>query len=325
MHYHRVRRIILGVVCVASFAHIAKAAEEPRYPSSLIRLVLSTAVGGGNDTLARIVGQELFQRWGQPVVVDAKPGASGAIAALTVAKSKADGYTLLVTQGTVVSNVALLQQPGYSLSDLAPVAMLASVPVALAINPKRTGAKTLSEFIAFAKSRPSGGVFYGTSGTATSGRFVGEFLNETGNIRLANIAYKGEAQALQEAMAGHIDAVIVSLGSSMQQRSFLTTIAIAGTERSRAFPEVPTFRESGLAVEFPGWVALFAPAGTPSVVVSALNEQVNQIMRIPTIEQKILALGYEPRAMSADQLRKLMEQQLAQVRQLLADGRIKPE
>jgi tripartite-type tricarboxylate transporter receptor subunit TctC len=294
---------------------------QPAYPSSPIKIVIPTAPGGGYDTMMRLIGQKLTEAWRQPVIVEAKPGASGAIAALAVAKALPDGYTVLLNYSAFLSNLELPQSPGYKLTDFVPVGMVALAPIALGVSTS-LNVRSLAEFVAIARARP-GGLSYGSYGQGSGGHFVGELLKAAARIHVVHIPYKGEAPMLQDMLAGQIEAGVASLGGVVRYTDKIRPLAVASATRSSVYPNVPTFAEAGFpSVDMPGWGGLFAPAGTPGAIVARLSAEVARIVRLPDVSAKIQELGFEPVGWAPAQFEAFLERQHAMVRKLVADKRV---
>jgi tripartite-type tricarboxylate transporter receptor subunit TctC len=312
----------LGLLGGAALPSIG-GAQPAAYPNNVIKFVIPTAVGGGHDTMMRLIGQKLSEAWGQPTIVEAKAGASGAIAATAVAKSAPDGYTLLVNYSALISNLVL--QPGqttYKLSELAPVSMLALTPIAIGVS-ESLNVKTLREYIALAKAKP-GKLSYGSYGPGSGGHFVGELLNMAAGIDTVHVPYKGEAPALQDLIGGQIDAAVVSLGGVSRYPGKIRPLALASPTRFPLYPEVPTFAEAGLAgVNMPGWGALLAPAGTPQPIIDKLSAEMARIVKLPDVAPKLLELGFEPAGWAPKKLAAFMQEQLELTQSLVASGRVK--
>ncbi len=290
------RRLLLSLAVLAAPCAAVAAAEGGQiYPHAPIRIVISTPPGGGNDVVARLIGQKLTAAWGQPVIVDSKPGASGLIAGATVAKAPADGYTLLVTHAALATALALKSNPGVRLSDLEPVMRIVDTPIAFTISAS-IGAKTLAEFVAAAKARPRA-LSFGSYGVGTSAHLLGEMLNRRAGIDLLHVPYKGEAPAVSDLLGGQVSAVFGSAGvvGPHVKSGKVTIVAFANPKRVGSFPNVPTFAEAGYAdLNVPGWIGLFVPAGTPKPIVDKLAAELKNIMQLPDIQQRFVEMGYEP-------------------------------
>jgi tripartite-type tricarboxylate transporter receptor subunit TctC len=316
------RRLVQGGLACAAMSATARAFAQESYPNAPIRFVIPTSAGGGHDAMMRTIGARLTEAWGQTLVVESKPGASGAIAATFVAKAPADGYTLLLGYSSLLSNLILTPNAGYKLAELAPVSMLALTPIAIGVR-SSLGVKTLAEFIALAKSQP-GKLSYGSYGPGSGGHFVGELLNAEAGINTTHVPYKGEAPALQDLLGGQIDAVIASLGGVSRYPGRIVPLAVASPNRFAAYKEVPTFIETGLsAVNMPGWAGAYAPANTPKPILEKLTAELNRIVMLPEVSQKLLELGFEAVGWPPRKLADFMTEQNALIQKLVSDGRIK--
>jgi len=298
------------------------APAQAGYPSNIIKFVIPTSTGGGHDTMMRVIGHKLTEAWGQSTIVESRAGASGAIAAATVAKATPDGYTLLVNYSALISNLVLQPAQTYKLSELAPVSMLALTPVAIGVR-ESLNVKTLKQFVELARSKPNK-LSYGSYGQGSGGNFVGELLNISAQIDMVHVPYKGEAPALQDLMGGQIDAAVVSLGGVSRYPGKIVPLALASPTRFALYPDVPTFAESGFPdVNMPGWGALFAPAGTPRPIIDKLSVEMARIVKLPDVAPKLLELGFEPAGWGPEKLATFMNEQLELTRKLVATGRVK--
>jgi len=273
---HRSRaQIGLGAV-LAALAAAAAAADT--YPSKPIRIVIGTPAGGGSELQARYVGQALTQAWGQPVVVDPRPGASGNIAAEHVAKSAPDGYTLYVCYGTHTVNPSLYKRVPYdALRDFAPVTLIATQYNALAVHPS-IPARTVKEFVALARSRP-GKLTYASSGNGSPNHLGMELFKQAAGLEMVHIPYKGVAPARTDLFGGHVDSIFDTLRAVLpfQEAGRIRVLAVGSARRSSIAPDLPTIGESGWkGIEVLTWHALLAPAGTPPEIVNRLQTEIRR-------------------------------------------------
>ena len=297
-------------------------ARAQNFPSQVIKFVIPTPAGGGHDTMMRTIGQKMSEAWGQPSIVESKPGASGAISASFVAQGPADGHTVLVGYSALISNTVLMDKTPYKLEDLQPVCMLALTPIAIGIR-ESLPVSTLKQYVALAKTRP-GKISYGSYGPGSGGHFVGELFNMAAGIDTVHVPYKGEAPALQDLLGGQIDAAVVSVGGVNRYPGKIKPLAVASATRFPAYPDVPTFAELGYPqVDMPGWAAAFVPAKTPKAVVDKLTAEMSRIVMLPDVRAKLLELGFEPVAWNADKTRRFMKDQLALTQKLVDAGRVK--
>ena len=297
-HMSRRGVLALGLGLLASRAH-AQAAPAADFPTRPIRMVVSTSAGGGIDVLARAYAEKLQAILGQPVVVEAKPGANGMIAAQTVTGSPADGHTLLFTNSGLMQNTHLKPVVGARVTDLAPVTLLALAPPTLGIQTS-IPAKGIDEFVALVKSNP-GKYSFGSTGTGSAAHLLGEMLNKARGLDLAHVPYKGESAAMVDFLGNQLSAVFSAPGSMMRQaQGRMRLLAVASPQRLKAFPDLPTFSEVGLPeMNLPGFAAVFAPANTPAPIVDRLSDALLKIARMPDIEERMLTTGFELGALGA--------------------------
>lgn len=274
-------------LAAASWAQTASS-----YPAKPVRLVVGFAPGGGTDIIARQVGQKLSERWGQSVIVDNRPGASGNIGAELVARSAPDGYTLLMAFSSHASNAALFRLPFDIDRDFTPVTLVGSAPMVIISSPALQ-AKTLGELIAYAKANP-GAVKFGSSGIGTPVHLAGELMMQLTGIRMVHVPYKGIAPAMTAILGGEIQITYAAVLSGLQhfKSGRLTPLAVASRSRYPALPEVPTAAEAGLpGYEVDFWYALLGPGGMPSSLVERIQREVAAILNTPEMKEGLLAQG----------------------------------
>ncbi|GAB3760202.1 tripartite tricarboxylate transporter substrate binding protein [Ramlibacter monticola] len=304
--FPRLKRFAALVLLAACAAGPAAAQSFPTKP---VRLVVPQTPGGASDALARIVGQKLSERWGQPVVVENKAGAGGNVGTDYVAKSHADGYTLLMSYvGTQAINGSLYRSLPYDpYKDFVTIATVATVPFALVVN-QNFPPKTVAELVAYAKAHP-GQVNFGSAGNGSLNQLLGEMVNMNQGIKLVHVPYKGAAGALTDTIAGQIQMTFSSLPSVAGhiRSDKLRALAVTGSRRSPALPNVPTLGESGLAgFELSPWFGLLAPAGTPEAVVKKINADVADVLRDKDLLEKFAANGADPYATSPEQFARVL-------------------
>ena len=285
--------VMTGAVLTHSQA-LAQATDV--YPTKTVKLVVPFAPGGVTDTSGRIVAEALSKRLGQQVIVENKPGASGNIGAQQVAGAAPDGYTLfLALDGTLVINPHAYSKIGFdTLKDFAPVAKIGNSVIILAANPA-VKAKNLKELAALANETP-GGMSYGTSGNASIVHLAGELLKQQSNSNFVHVAYKGGGPAVADALAGHIPLTFASAASINQhlKAGKLVALGVPSATRSAAYPDIPTFKESGIpGIELNSWVGIMAPAKTPAAIIAKLNKEINAVLQDPAVKDKLLGSGIE--------------------------------
>ncbi|MDR6536075.1 tripartite tricarboxylate transporter substrate binding protein [Variovorax soli] len=304
-HSTRLARRTFRVVAAAGLLLAAAAAQAqaaststgsgPAWPSKPVRLVVTYPPGGTVDAVARIIGPKLSARLGQPVVIDNRGGAGGAIGGELVARSPADGYTVMLDASNHAQNPALRSKmPFDTLRDFAPVSLLVKVPNILVVHPAAP-IRSVKDLIAQAKARP-GEINYASSGNGSSPHLAAELFDSMAKTRMTHVAYKGGGPALTDVMAGQVPVFFASLGSGLPyiQGGKLRPIAIGGRTRSAVLPEVPTIAESGLpGYEMYEWNALFVPAGTPAPVIERLSKEIAATLQDAEVRPRLEALGAE--------------------------------
>ena len=289
------------VVTTLAGAPSVQAQDASAYPNRAIRIVTPTAAGGNIDIMARALAEKLSAAWGQGVVVDPRPGANGMIAASTVAKSPADGYTILFSHSALVQNLLLQPNPPYKLADLTPVTMLALFPIAYGVNPA-LGVNSLAELIALAKAKPRT-LSFGSYGTGSGAHVIGAALNRAAGIDLTHVPYKGEVPAVTDMMSGQVSSAYGSVGYMARQvvSGKVKLLVVASQARLKNFPDLPTFAEAGFpALNLPGWGGLFLPVGTPAAIVARLNAETVKALGLPDVSEKINAMGFVTVGSSAE-------------------------
>ena len=293
------------------------------YPSKPVRLISPYASGGGSDTLARILGQKLYEAWGQPVVVENRPGAAGTLGAETVARATPDGYTLLVTPSAVLTiNPHLYAKLRYdTFKDFVPVTMASNSPYLLVVHPK-IPASSVKELIAYAKMNP-GKMNYSSSGNGSSTHLAGVLFNNMAGVEIVHIPYKGAAPAIVDLLAGNIQMRFSSVVPVLPhvRSGRLRGIAISSPKRYGPLPDMPTIAESGLpgyAVE--SFYAVVAPAHTPRAIVSKINAEVVRNLRSPEVAAHMAADGAEVIGSSPEELAKALRDDYARWAQPVKDS-----
>jgi tripartite-type tricarboxylate transporter receptor subunit TctC len=310
----------------ASFQAIAQQAGLP-YPSKSIRIVVPFAPGGPADLLGRLVATGLGTALGQPVVVDNRTGAGGGVGAEFVAKSAPDGYTLLVSNvGDTISPALYKSMPFSYERDLIPVSLVASTPFVIVVNPG-VPVRTTAELIQLARSKP-GSVTFGSAGIGVASHLSGELFKQMAGIDIVHVPYKGQAPATTDLLGGQITFMfnnpIISLPYAKSGK--LRAIAVTGTERIEAAPDIPTVAESGLpGFEAGTWFGIVAPAGTPREIVDRLNREIGAVTREPDYIARIEKLGYATTHTTPDEMRALIRRDGARWGTLIKGANIRAE
>ena len=288
------RAVLIALLLAAPAGVSAQAA----YPERTVRFVVSASAGGGTDIIARLVAQQLHALWGQPVIVENKAGAAGNLSAQLVARSQPDGYTLFVTFGGVLTiNPFLFKEMGFDPDkDFVPVTVLASAPYLMLVNPSAVPAKTVKEFIDFAKAQPAK-LNWASTNKGSPDHLAGELFSIMTGIPMNHIPYRGAADALLDVLGGRVPLGYFSIPSSLThvKAGKLAALGVSDTTRSLLLPEVPTISEAGLpGYEMQTWFAVWAPAGTPAPVVEKLYSGIRTVLEDETVRKRLIESGYRP-------------------------------
>ena len=309
------RRQALALVGAGALATAFPAAAQDAatgYPERPIRLVIPTPPGGAMDGTARLIAEKLATAWGQPVVVDNRPGGNGAIAYATVAKAAPDGYTLLLSLSSLVQTELLSNAPPYSVRELAPIALVAMLPNGFAVG-KHVPATTVQQFVEWARAQPKG-VDYGSSGAGSSGNIMGGTLAQAAGVQMVHVGFKGEAPAIQAVLGGQIAAVFGATGTLAAQARAgnLKLLAVALPNRLKDYPQVPTFSEAGYPkVNLPGWSLAAAPAATPKPPNGRVPAGVSRIGQLPDVSARINSYGFQPEGSTPEVAQRFLNDEMA--------------
>ena len=317
--YKRFSRLALATIAQAAIIFIAPAASaQTAWPTKPVKIVVSFAPGGTTDILARAVAPELSKAFGQTFVVENRAGAGGNVGADIVAKSPADGYTLLMgTVGTHAINKSLYSKMPYDpQKDFAPITLVAGVPNVMVMNTEtaaRLGINTVPDFIKFARANP-GKLNMASSGNGTSIHLAGELFKSMTGVFMTHIPYTGSGPAMMGMVSGQVDVMFDNLPSAMPQikGGKLKAFAVTSSQRSGAMPELPTVEEAGQlkGFEASSWFGLLAPAGTPADVVNRLQQETAKALNSPAMKEKLLAQGAIPSGNTPAEFAKLIEAEI---------------
>jgi tripartite-type tricarboxylate transporter receptor subunit TctC len=283
------------VLAISCSAYCSAATAADAYPAKPIRLVVPFAPGGGSDVVGRIVGQKLADAFRQTVVVDNRPGAASMLGTDLVAKSQADGYTLLLADLALSINPAyyVKSAPADPTKTFTGIAQVAETPYVLMMHPS-VPAATIKDFVALAKTQP-GRINIGSSGNGGGLHLTLELFKVKAGINLNHIPYKGGVPALNDAIAGQIQGTFIGLGGTLQfvQTGRVRALAVTSAKRTPALPEVPTLVESGYDVVVTNWYGVVTPAGTPQPVVTRLYEEIGRALTLPDVRERLAATGLD--------------------------------
>ena len=316
--------ILTGLALGLSLLSSASAQNFPQRP---IQLIVPVSAGGGTDVMARAVGQKVGELLGQPVVVENKTGAGGNIGVEFVAKSKADGYTLLFSPSTIATNVAVYRKLPYDLlKDFQTVAMVGQTDVVLVVHPF-VKANSLKEFVELARSK-AGALNYGSAGTGSSQHLTAEYFNQIAGTTSNHIPYKGQSQAMNDLVSGQLDYMFSPLQNALPfiKQGRIRAVALAAKSRHRDLPQLPTLGESGFpGAEVSNWFALYAPSATPPAVVKSLHAAYAKVLSQPDMKAKLEGMGFDILPSTPDQATDFMRAELVRWARVAAHAGIKAE
>jgi hypothetical protein len=294
--------MMLSTLCMA----------QEKFPSRQVTLVVPQAAGGANDAIARVVAQKLSEQWGQPVVVENRPGAGGNVGTAYAAKAKNDGYTLLVNADSAqVINPFLYAKTGFdSVKDFEPVAPLAKAGYVLVANPTFP-ANNVAELIALAKAKP-GAYSIASAGNGTLNHLIGEMLQKATGIDLQHIPYKAAAAAATDVVGGQVPLSVQSMPSSIAfiRAGKLKVLGVVNEKRLAALPDAPTIGETVAGFGATPWYGMFAPAGTPKDIVQQIQNDVNKVLDAKDAQDRLATLGCEPFKGTSEQLAQIVRSDL---------------
>ena len=325
------RGAAFSLVVLAALSSGAGAAppapEASAYPARPVRIIVPFAPGGPTDLMARLLGAKLTEMWGQQVIVDNRPGASGNIGIGLAARAAADGHSLLLSAHAFVVNPSLHQKLAWHpLRDFIPVTNAATAPNLLIAHPGLP-AKTVADLIALVKANP-GKYNCGTPGSATSSHLAMERLRLAAGIDLQHVPYAGAAPVVNAVVANQVPMAVVSqAGAAVQmvQAGRVRALAATGARRSALLPEVPTLRESGLDFVAESMSGMFVPAGTPNAVVTRIHADIVKVLQMPDVRARLAAAGFDPLGNSREEFAKFVKEEIVQWSRVIREAGIKPQ
>jgi tripartite-type tricarboxylate transporter receptor subunit TctC len=313
------RRSLLAIgMVLAVLGGIDAQAQAQTWPSKPIRVIVPLTPGSATDVMARLVMEQVSSQFGQPIVVENRPGAGNTIGMGAVAKAEPDGYTILANSSTHTVTPATRSNLGFEMTDLAPIIPLGNMPVVMVFNPSK-GYKKLSDFVAAAKAKP-GSVNYASAGAGNSSHLNGERFRIAAGFEAVHLPFKGAPEALTEVIAGRADfycSPLVNALPFLKDRQ-LQALAVTGSARASALPDVPTTVEAGYPnSEYNFWAGIFAPAKTPADIRDKLYAAIAKALQVPAIRDKLANLGADPMLLDSAQYTALVRSEIETNTQLV--------
>jgi tripartite-type tricarboxylate transporter receptor subunit TctC len=308
--------VLILACCAAASAQI--------YPAKPVRVIVPFTPGGPNDEVLRPLTQKLHEQFGQPFVVDYRPGGAAIIGTDYVAKAPPDGYTLLIISATFTINTATYAKlPFDAIRDFAAISSIASGNIFLVVT-QVVPARTVAEFVALARARP-GKLTYGSSGVGGSLHLAGELLSSTAGVKMMHVPYKGAVQAMTEVIGGHVDGMFIASSAAIPQvrAGKVRALGVASPRRTLALPEVPTFAEAGYAgVEIDSRFGLMAPAATPRDTIARLNTAMVKILAAPDVRERYVAMGMEAVTTTPQEYADQLRNEMVKLRKIVAAAKL---
>ncbi len=317
------RTVVAAAVALATTLGAAAALAQAPFPGSQpIKIIVPYPAGGATDILARMMAQKLGEAWSSSVLVENKPGAGGTIGNNFVAKAAPDGNTVLLAITAIIQQPTLMTLPYDPLKDFAPITQIAKSPSLFAVT-LNSPANTLKDFVALVKANP-GKYNFGSYGAGTSSHIQGSLLNLQGGLDMVHVPFQGAAPLVTNMVGGQLTSAFIDSASARAHLKSFKPLAVTGTQRMPALPDVPTFKELGYHSYEPiGWFAMFLPANTPAAIVTKFNEEANRILRQPDVIAKIEGLGLWVGGGKPEDLALVVKEDAAVYAKIIKDANIK--
>ena len=310
---------IVGLMLAAGGVYAQQA-----YPTRPIRLIVPFPPGGGADIVARVMAQKVTESFGVPVVVDNRPGAAGMIGTEIAVRANPDGYTLILVEGGYAANAAVHKLPYDPVNDVAPISLIGETGFVVTLHPS-VSIKSIKELIAYDKAN-LGKLTYGTGGTGSSNHLVTEFFNQMAGTKMTHVPYKGIGLALNDLLGGQIQLIFGGFPPMIPQikSNRLRGIAVTTARRSNAVPDIPTVGETVPGYEAVQWFAILGPKALPKDVVTRWNNEINRIVQLPDVKERMAGDGLEPAGGSPERLREVLKREIAKWQKVVKTASIKP-
>ena len=320
-------RLLIRIAALMIGISSSGALAQGSYPVKPIRIVIGTPAGGGSDLMARTLGQQFTQAWGQQTIVEPRPGASGNIAAELVAKAAPDGYTLYVPYGTHTVNPSIYAKVGYDpIRDFAPISLVSSAPNILIVHPSLP-VKSVKDLVALGKAKP-GALSFGSGGNGSTAHLSGELFRMLANVNMVHVPFKGAPGSVLAVMSGEVQLAFPNLPPALPQvrAGKLRALAVTTSKRFGAVPQIPTVAEAGVpGYEARAWFGVLAPGGTPRPIVTRLNTEIVKIVRSAEMRERLLADGTEAIGSTPEEFTAVMKTDIAKWAKVIKASGAKPD
>ena len=295
------------------------------YPNKAIRVIVPLAAGGQTDVVARLLTQKLSETFKQPLVVDNRSGGGGSVGTETAIRAAPDGYTILVVASTYAANAALHKLPYDPVNDVVPIAFLGETGFVVSVHPS-VPVKGIKDLIAYDKSNP-GNLNYGSGGAGSTTHLATELFNQLAGTRIAHVPYKGSGPALNDLIGGQVQLVTISMPLAIPQikTNRVRGLAVTTARRSNALPDIPTVADTVPGYEAASWFAIFGPKGLPLDIARRWNSEINRILQLPDVIERMAGLGIDPSGGSPNRLLEVTRREIAKWQKVVKVANIKPE
>jgi len=320
-----IRLLFFMVVQVCSVMVVVAIAADPAYPNKPIRVIVPIAAGGQTDVMARLLAQRLSEIFKQPLVVENRTGAGGSVGTEIAVKANPDGYTILLVASTYAANAALHKLPYDPVKDVTPIIFLGETGFVISVYPT-VPVKSIKELIAYEKNNP-GKLIYGSGGAGSTTHLATELFNQMTGTRMLHVPYKGSGPALNELIGGQVQLVTVGMPLALPQvkANRIRGLAVTTTKRSISLPDLPAVADTVPGYEAISWFAIYGPKGLSADIAQRWNGEINRILQLSDIKDRIASLGIEPVGGSADRLRDITRREILKWQNVVKLANIKPE
>lgn len=311
--------LLLAIASTAS----AVCAQTTKWPDKPVRVIVPFPAGGTTDVVARTFAPKLTEEYGQQFIVDNRPGAGGSLGAEIAARANPDGHTFAIVTSSYAPNAAIYKLPYDPVKGIAPVSMISLLPFLLAVHPSLK-AVNAREFIELARAQP-GALNFASPGAGSTPHLASEWLQQVTKVKFTHVAYKGDSPALVDLISGQVHAVFATelvLGAHIKAGR-VRPLAVSMAKRAPSLPDLPSLSEAVPGFAFDGWAGMWAPAGTPTTIVSRLNQSIARILKLPDVQERLRAGGGEPAASTPEGFARIIAQDVATWTKVVRDGNIK--
>lgn len=318
-------KVTLALFIAAGGIVAAGVAAAQDYPNKPIRVIVPLAAGGQTDVVARLLTQKLTETFRQPLIVDNRSGGGGSVGTEMAVRANPDGYTMLVVASTYAANAALSMLPYDPVNDVTPIAFLGDTGFVVSVHPS-VPVKSIKDLILHDKAQP-GKLNYGSGGAGSTTHLATELFNQMAGTRMAHVPYKGSGPALNDLIGGQVQFVVVSVPVAIPQikSQRIRGLAVSSVRRSSVLPDIPAVTETVPGYEATSWFAVFGPKGLPQNIASRWNSEINRVIQLPDVKERLASMGIESAGGSPERLRNVVKREIAKWQKVVKTANIKPE